>query len=242
MSDRPTIGLTSYWSHAAMAHWALDAVLVGQGYVDGVRLAGGRPLVLPADPHWATDPDDVLELLDGLVVVGGNDVAPELYEAERHPATGPRHDLRDSVEVALLRRALARRMPVLGICRGMQLLNVARGGTLDQHLADSIDVTPHRADDATFGVHHVVTAPGSVVARALGERLSVHSHHHQGVHQVGDGLVVTAHAEDGVIEAIEDPDMPFCVGVLWHPDADPDGHGAGMFAALVEAAAVFSGR
>jgi putative glutamine amidotransferase len=175
-------------------------------------------------------------------VVGGNDVAPELYEAERHPATGPRHDLRDSVEVALLRRALARRMPVLGICRGMQLLNVVRGGTLDQHLADSIDVTPHRPDDATFGLHHVVTAPGSVVARALGERLSVHSHHHQGVDQVGDGLVVTAHAEDGVIEAIEDPDMPFCVGVLWHPDADPDGHGAGVFAALVEAAAVFSGR
>ncbi len=133
-------------------------------------------------------------------------------------------------------------MPVLGICRGMQLLNVVRGGTLDQHLADSIDVTPHRADDATFGLHRVVTTPGSVVARVVGEGLSVHSHHHQGVHQVGDGLVVTAHAEDGVIEAIEDPGMPFCVGVLWHPDADPDGHGAGMFAALVEAAAVFSGR
>ncbi len=220
-----------------MAHWSTDAVLVSQGYVEGVRLAGGRPLVLPADPHWASEPDDVLDLLDALVVVGGNDVAPELYGAERHPATGEAHSQRDSVEVSLLGRAIARDLPVLGICRGMQLLNVVRGGTLDQHLSDSIDVTPHRADDSTFGMHEVLTAPGSLVARIVGERMTVHSHHHQGVDRVGDGLIASAHAPDGVVEAIEDPGRRFCLGVLWHPDADPAGAGAPLFTALVRASA-----
>lgn len=234
---RPTIGLTSYWIRASMPHWTTDAVLVSQGYVEGVRLAGGRALVLPADPLWATDPDDVLDVLDGLLVVGGNDVAPELYGAERHPLTGVRHEQRDSVEFGLVARALARRMPVLGICRGMQVLNVVRGGTLDQHLADSVDVTPHRLDDDTFGVHEVITVPGTTTARVVGERITVHSHHHQGVQTVGEGLIVSAHAHDGVIEAIEDPRLPFCIGALWHPDVEPGDGGAPLFRALVETAA-----
>jgi len=238
--SRPTIGLTSYWQHAAMAHWATDAVLVAQGYVEGVRLAGGRALVLPADPLWATEPDDALDPLDGLLVVGGNDIAPELYGHDRHPVTGPRHEQRDAVEIGLVSRALARRMPVLGICRGMQLLNVVRGGTLDQHLADSVDITPHRLDDATYGVHEVLTVPGTRTSRIVGARVTVHSHHHQGVGTLGDGLVIAAHAADGVIEGIEDPQLEFCIGVLWHPDVDPGGDGAPLFAALVEAAAAVS--
>jgi putative glutamine amidotransferase len=237
---RPTIGLTSYWTHAAMSHWSTDSVLVAQGYVEGVRLAGGRALVLPADPLWATDPDDVLDLLDGMLVVGGNDVAPELYGHERHPATGARHEQRDSVELGLVGRALARHIPVLGICRGMQLLNVVRGGTLDQHLADTIDIGPHRLDDATYGVHEVITVPGTRTAEVVGERITVHSHHHQGVSTLGDGLVVSAHAVDGVIEGIEDTHLPFCIGVLWHPDVDPGGDGAPLFAALVAAASAVS--
>ncbi len=242
MSDRPSIGLTSYWANAAMAHWSTDAVLVSQGYVEGVRLAGGRPLVLPTDPLWESQPEDVLDLLDGLLVVGGDDIDPALYGAERHPATGPANERRDRVEVGLLTAALARGLPTLGICRGMQLLNVVRGGTLDQHLADSIDITPHRAGDRTFGEHDVLTVPGTSVAAMLGERATVRSHHHQGVAALGRGLIVSAQAPDGVIEAIEDPALRFCVGVLWHPDADPAGGGAPVFGALVQAAAELSSR
>jgi putative glutamine amidotransferase len=116
------------------------------------------------------------------------------------------------------------------------VLNVALGGTLDQHLADSIDVSPHRLSDAEFGIHEVTTVPGSLAARLIGERLTVHSHHHQGIDGVGSGLVVSARAEDGVIEAIEHPDRKFCIGVLWHPDAEHDGHGAPVFEGLVSSA------
>ena len=118
----------------------------------------------------------------------------------------------------------------------MQLINVVRGGTLDQHLADTIDLTPHRADDRTFGRHEVITVPGTAAAAILGERARVSSHHHQGVATLGHDLIVSARAPDGVIEAIEDPGLPFCLGVLWHPDADPTAGGAPVFAALVGAA------
>jgi putative glutamine amidotransferase len=230
---RPTIGITSYWAHARMSHWATDAVVVAQGYVEGVRLAGGRPLVIPADPHLIDDPGDVVDLLDGLLLVGGDDVAPELYGAERHPTTGLRHELRDAVELSMLRHALARDMPVLGICRGIQLMNVAHGGTLHQHIDEHVTMRPHREDDATYGLHDVTMLPGSKLHEIMGERRRVHSHHHQGIERLGDGLVVTARADDGLIEGIEDPDRRFCVGVLWHPDAEPQGHGAALFRALV---------
>ena len=189
-----------------------------------------------------SQPEDVLDLLDGLLVVGGDDIDPRLYGAERHPATGPANERRDRVEVGLVSGALARELPTLGICRGMQLLNIVRGGTLDQHLADSIDVTPHRADDRTFGEHDVITVPGTKTAAMLGDRAMVRAHHHQGVADLGSGLIVSARAPDGVIEAIEDPALRFCVGVLWHPDADPAGDGAPVFGALVEAAAELSSR
>jgi putative glutamine amidotransferase len=234
---RPTVGITSYWTHAAMHHWACDAVLVSQGYVEGVRGSGGRPLVLPADPTWATDPDDVLDILDALLVVGGNDVDPALYGREPHPATGALSPRRDAVELALVRRALERDIPVLGICRGIQLLNVARGGTLDQHLADTIDVRPHRLSDSEFGEHEITTEPGSRLRAIIGERTRVLSHHHQGIDRPGDGLVVTARAADGVIEGLEDPARRFAVGVLWHPDAEHDAGGAAVFEALVSSAA-----
>ena len=212
--SRPTIGITSYWTEAAMSHWSCDAVLVSQGYVEGVRVAGGRPVVLPADTTWIDEPDDVLDIVDALLVVGGNDIDPTHYGQEPHAAIGALSPRRDAVQV----------------------LNVALGGTLDQHLADSIDVSPHRLSDAEFGIHEVTTVPGSLAARLIGERLTVHSHHHQGIDGVGSGLVVSARAEDGVIEAIEHPDRKFCIGVLWHPDAEHDGHGAPVFEGLVSSA------
>lgn len=230
---RPTIGITSYWTHARMAHWATDAVVVAQGYVDGVRLAGGRPLVIPADPFLIDDPGDVVDLLDGLVLVGGDDVAPEIYGADRHHSTGLRHELRDEVELAMLRHALANDVPVLGICRGIQLMNVAHGGTLHQHIDEHVTMRPHREDDATYGLHEVETLPGTRLRDIMGERVRVHSHHHQGIDRLGDGLIVAARADDGLIEGIEDPARRFCLGVLWHPDAEPAGHGAPLFRALV---------
>jgi gamma-glutamyl-gamma-aminobutyrate hydrolase PuuD len=234
--SRPTVGITSYWTHARMSHWACDSVLVAQGYVEGVRLAGGRPVVIPADPHLADDPHDMLDLLDALCLVGGDDVAPELYGAERHTATGRRHQRRDAVELALVRAAVERDLPVLGICRGIQLLNVAYGGTLVQHIEEVVDQRPHRAADDAYGIHHVTTVEGSRLRQIVGERIEIHSHHHQGIGRVGEGLAVTAAADDGIIEGLEDAGRRFCVGVLWHPDAEPDGHGAPLFEALVSSA------
>lgn len=220
-----------------MRHWSCDAVVVSQGYVEGIRLAGGRPVVLPAGPTWVADPDDVLDILDALLVVGGNDVDPALYGREPHPQNGEVSPRRDSVELAVVRRALERDVPLLGICRGIQVLNVARGGTLVQHLADVMDVTPHRRSDAEFGEHDVVTEPGSRLRSIVGERTRVLSHHHQGIERLGEGLAVTARAPDGVIEGLEDPALRFAVGVLWHPDAEHDAGGAALFRALVSSAA-----
>ena len=231
--SRPTIGITSYWAKVSLGSWQAGATVTFQGYIEGTRLAGGRPIVIPADPHLADDPADVIDLLDGIVFVGGDDVAPELYGRERHPRTGPRHERRDAVELALARCALERDLPLLAICRGFQLLNVARGGSLVQHLDDVLDQRPHRADDSTYGRHEVTTVEGSRLRQIVGERAQVLSHHHQGVERLGDGLVATAHAHDGLVEGIEDPTRRFALGVLWHPDAEPSTGGAPLFEALV---------
>jgi gamma-glutamyl-gamma-aminobutyrate hydrolase PuuD len=230
---RPSIGITSYWRDAVMGTWALDAAFIAQGYVEGVRLGGGRALVLPPDPLWEHEPGDMLDLLDGLVIAGGDDIGADLYGHEPHPRTAPKHIRRDAAELGLLRGALERDLPVLGICRGIQLLNVACGGTLVQHLEDVIDHVPHRPDDSTWGQHEVVTEPGSRTRAIVGARPVVRSHHHQGIGSVGAGLTVSAHAHDGTIEGLEMSAARFCVGVLWHPEADVPGSGELLFEALV---------
>jgi putative glutamine amidotransferase len=235
--SRPTIGITSYWAPVTLGNWRAGATVTFQGYVEGTRLAGGRPVVIPADPDLIDDPGDLVDLLDGIVFVGGDDVAPELYGADRHVRTGPRHERRDAVELALMRCALERDLPLLAICRGFQLLNVAHGGSLIQHLDDVLDQAPHRADDATYGRHQVTTVAGSRLRRIVGERADVYSHHHQGVDRLGDGLAATAHAHDGLVEGIEADSRRFAVGVLWHPDAEPDSGGASLFRGLVSSCA-----
>jgi gamma-glutamyl-gamma-aminobutyrate hydrolase PuuD len=179
-----------------------------------------------------------LDGLGGLMLTGGGDVDPILYGEAPHATLDPAEPGRDQFELGLVALARDRQLPIFAICRGIQVLNVARGGTLIQHLADHIDQRPHREDDSTYGVHDVVTVPGSRLRAIVGERATVHSHHHQGIDRIGEGLVAAAHADpDGIVEGLEDPSRRFCEGVLWHPDADAEGTGASLFQALVSSTA-----
>jgi putative glutamine amidotransferase len=170
----------------------------------------------------AESPDQVLDLIDGLVLAGGSDVDAGSYGAAPHPETKRTRPERDRFELALGHRALERDMPVLGICRGMQMLNVATGGTLDQHLPDTIGHDGHMHTPGAFADHAVRLEPGSLAARAVGaDRVEVKSHHHQGVDELGEGLAVSGRAaEDDAVEAIELADRRFALGVLWHPEED----------------------
>jgi gamma-glutamyl-gamma-aminobutyrate hydrolase PuuD len=227
---------------ARWTYWDRPVALVPAGYIEGVRLAGGLPLVLPPTPEGAAQPGEVLDAIDGLCLIGGPDLGVDLYGSpEAHPETGAKQERRDAFEHALLLEARRRGMPVLGICRGMQLIDVAAGGDLVQHLADTVDLTPHRPEPGVFGRHPVALEPGTQAAAILGSQVDVHSAHHQGVGRVGKGLVVSARAHDGQIEALEDPAQPFCLGVLWHPEEDPLGAGGTLFRAFVDAATRFAG-
>lgn len=226
----PVVGLSTYAEHARFGNWEVDAVLLHREYPDVVAAAGGVPVLLPPLPATAARAVDVL---DALVVTGGHDVDPRHYGAERHPRTEPPRPDRDAAELAALHRALDRGIPVLGICRGAQLLNVALGGTLHQHVPD-ITGRPHNPRPGVFGVTDVTTEPGSRVGTALGPRTQVHCHHHQAIDRLGDGLVVTARAGDGVVEAVELACDGFVVGVQWHPERV--GEDLRLVAALVAAA------
>jgi gamma-glutamyl-gamma-aminobutyrate hydrolase PuuD len=192
-----------------------------------VERAGGRAVLVPPDNDGI---EEVLEALDGLVFSGGNDMTPEEYGAETHPATNGTNPARDRGELALLTAALERDLPVLAICRGFEVLNVARGGDLVQHLPDVLGHEEHREVLGEFSEHTVRVDPSSRIGEVRG---AVKSHHHQGIGRVGDGLREVAWADDGTVEAIEDPEKPFLVGVLWHPEAGEDQR---LFERLVEAA------
>jgi len=237
-APRPVIGVTTYLARASWGIWEDDVALLPAAYLRAVSAAGGTPLLLAPDPTVTAAPEGVLDLLDGLLLAGGNDVDPSRYGAEPHPETKGTLPERDDFELALARGALARRLPVLGICRGMQILNVARGGTLSQHLPDDVGHSDHRRSPGSFddADHNVVLAGGSLAARAAGEeRHATKSHHHQGVARLGEGWVVTGRATvDDLPEAIEDPGGGYALGVQWHPEADP---GSPVIASLVAAAA-----
>ena len=223
-NHRPNIGVTAASERVSYGVWEeIPAVISPARYIEAVQRAGGRPVLLPPDQEDAEDPAGVLGLLDALVVTGGaGDLDPTLYGDERHPETGPVQEKRDAYELALVRGALERGMPILGICRGMQILNVAYGGTIEQHLPDVLGHEEHRHTPGTFADHEVRLAPDSLAARAAGmDRTPVKSHHHQGIKEVGSGLEVTGWAaEDDAVEALEDPSCPFVLGVLWHPEED----------------------
>lgn len=235
MAERPVIGLCAAVERAKWGAWDTPAHLLPREYADAVQRAGGIALLLPPDPASVEDPSELLGLLDGLILAGGSDVDPDSYGEARHPATTGTNRARDDFEIAMAQAAIARDMPFLGICRGMQVLNVARGGTLLQHLPESHGHENHRRNRGTFegNDHPVRLTGGSLAARAAGEeRHRTLSHHHQAVDRIGEGLVVTGTAEeDGLTEAIELPDSRFVLGVQWHPEADETSR---LVAALVD--------
>ncbi|MER6995898.1 gamma-glutamyl-gamma-aminobutyrate hydrolase family protein [Streptomyces sp. NPDC000410] len=212
---QPLIGVSTYLEdRAAWGVWELPAALLPAGYPRLVQAAGGIAAMLPPDaPGQAAA---VVARLDGLVVAGGPDVEPVRYGAEPDPRTGPPARERDAWELALIDAALASGTPLLGICRGMQLLNVALGGTLVQHMEG------HTEAVGVFGSHPVAPVAGTRYASLVPEPSSVPTYHHQAVDRLGEGLVVSAHAEDGTVEAVELPGPAWVLGVQWHPEMADD--------------------
>lgn len=235
---RPVIGICTALERAQWTVWDQDAHLLPRLYVDAIQAAGGLALMLPPDEQLEREPDEVLDLLDGLILAGGADVDPATYGADAHPETNGVVSERDTFEVALARRALERDLPFLGICRGMQVMNVALGGTLIQHLPETHGHHEHRRVPGSFdgAEHDVRLAAGSLAARAAGEEQhETRSHHHQGVDRIGDGLQVSGwSALDELPEAVELADRRFALGVQWHPEADPTSR---LIASLVAEAA-----
>jgi len=234
--SRPVIGLTTYLEQVQQDVWDVPAAFLPHSYFAAVTRAGGIAVLLPPQPVDAGIASAVLDGLDGLIVTGGLDVAPARYGQQPHPLTDtPRLD-RDAWEDALLAEAIARDLPFLGICRGLQLLNVTRGGSLVQHLPEVVGSERYSGDAGRFASNEVRVDAGTRVAGLLGVgALEVKSYHHQAVDALGDGLVVAARSDDGVVQAVELPDAMFGVAVQWHPEEDADG-GAPLFAGLVEAA------
>jgi putative glutamine amidotransferase len=235
------IGICAGLEKARWGVWDQPAALLPLAYLQAIQRAGGLALMLPPDELLAEDPEQLLGLIDGLILSGGADIDPSSYDQPKHPETHGTVPERDAFEISLARGALARDMPLLGICRGMQMLNVVCGGTLAQHLPELLGHGEHRRVPGSFdGAEHYVTLEdGSLAQRAAGERThSTRSHHHQGVDCLGAGLVVSGTSDlDGLPEAIELPEKGFALGVQWHPEADPS---SSVIDALVQAAGRFA--
>ena len=226
---RPVVGITSYVEQARWGVWDVPAVVLPFRYVERVEAAGATAVVLPPA---ATSDAEVLDRLDAVVFAGGADLDPALYDQPAHEQTTGLRPERDAAEVPLMRAALDRDLPLLGICRGMQVLSVVSGGALEQHLPDVVGHEGHRPEPGIYGSHGVRLAPGSLAHRLLGDQVSVPSYHHQGLASAGS-LTVTGWADDESPEVVEDPTRRFALGVLWHPEAGDD---LRLFEALVGAA------
>jgi putative glutamine amidotransferase len=230
---RPLVGITTYVEPAQWGAWELPSAVIPYMYVEAIERAGARALLVPPSTEAV---EETLDALDGLLFSGGNDLDPGTYGQDPHPATTDMRPERDRGELVLLEAALARDLPVLAVCRGSQVLNVARGGDLVQHLPDVVGDERHKHTPGVFADHDVRVEEASTLGRLLGARAPVKSHHHQGYGRVGEGLRPVAWADDGTVEALEDPDKRFAVGVLWHPEAGED---RALFEALVEQASAY---
>ncbi len=231
---KPVIGLSTYLEHADTAGCGrVSAAFLPETYLAPLIAAGGIPALLPPQPVLPGVVEALVGRLDGLLIPGGWDVDPALYGQEPHPATDAPHIARDAWEQALIREALRQDIPLLCICRGAQLLNVTLGGTLHQHLPDVLGHEKHRPAPGVYGTHDARFEPGSRMAALMGEDVEINCYHHQGIADPGT-LTVTGRAEDGLPEAVEDPEHRFVLGVQWHPEVSRDRR---LFGALVNAAA-----
>jgi putative glutamine amidotransferase len=228
---KPVIGLTTYVETARWGPWEQRAALLPELYIAAILDSGGLPVLLPPAADGAAD---LVARVDGLVLTGGPDVDPARYGADAHPETGAPRPTRDGWELALCRVALARHVPLLAVCRGAQILNVACGGTLHQHLPEQVGHTGHRPRAGTMGRTGVALEAGSLVGTVLGSDVTVHCSHHQALDGIGRGITVVGKAPDGTVEAVEIAGHRFAVGLQWHPEDDPTDRR--IFAALVDAA------
>jgi putative glutamine amidotransferase len=235
--ERPVIGICTNLTRASWGAWDRLSALLPLDYITAIQRAGGLAVMIPPDAQLEEAPGEALDLIDGLILSGGNDVDPAAYGADRHRETRNTVPERDRSEMALARGAFGRDMPVLGICRGMQVMNVAFGGTLTQHLPDELAHERHRPNPGSFedSDHEVRLTDGSLAALAAGETVhNTKSHHHQGVEAVAEAFEVTGYSTlDGLPEAIEAPERRFMLGVQWHPEADDRSR---VIEALVEGA------
>jgi len=234
---RPVIGLSTYAETARMLVWEREFAMLHASYVAAVRRAGGIAVLLPPQDDGA---DEVLSRLDGLVLTGGADVNPARYGQAPDERTSRPRPLRDEWEFALARAALDRDLPLLAVCRGLQILNVALGGSLHQHLPDRTGHEQHQPAPGTFGTVEVNLSPGTRTAALLGSRVRVNCHHHQALADLAPDLQVTGRADDGTVEAAEIPGKLFAVGVQWHPEEDSED--TRLFAGLVTEARRYAGR
>ena len=239
VSDRaPLIGVTTYLEQAQQGVWNVRAAFLPEQYLNGVTRSGGIALLLPPQAEEAADA--AISGLDGLILSGGADVAPELYGAQRHPLTDVARVDRDAWEIALFRAAERRRMPVLAICRGMQLVNVARGGTMQQHLPESLGTERYRVAPGVFAETDVDVEPGTVLTDVLGDTARVHSYHHQGIDRLGEGLTPAARSDDGLVQADVSTTAGHLVGVQWHPEENAEDRR--LFEDLVSQARAFAAQ
>ena len=233
----PLVGVTTYLEQAQQGVWNVRAAFLPEQYLTGVTSSGGIAILLP--PQNPDAADAAIAGLDGLILTGGADVAPELYGAQRHPLTDPARVDRDAWELALFRAAERRRMPVLAICRGLQLVNVARGGTLQQHLPESLGTERYRLGGGVFADNAVQVSDDTALAGVLGAgEVRVHSYHHQGIDRLGEGLVAAARSDDGLVQAFVDTSAGHVVGIQWHPEENAEDRR--LFADLVAQARAFA--
>ncbi len=221
-----------------MGVWNVPAVLLPTSYIVPIQRAGATIVVLPPQDADPASVGAVLDGLDGLCLSGGYDVDPATYAQVPHPETDAPRPQRDAWELALIAGARGRDMPMLGVCRGAQVLNVSRGGTLVQHVPDAVGHGGYQGSGGVFVTMPVSISPGTLLARIHPARRDVPVYHHQSIAQLGDGLVVSALGDDGIIEAVEDPSLTFCVAVQWHPEQDPGS--ASLYEAFVDAARKFN--
>ena len=237
----PLVGLTTYTAQAAWGPWDQPAAVIGSSYYELVASAGARPLLLPyvteLEGGPATGSSEIVEVLDALVLIGGLDVDPARYGAEPDANLGRIDAARDESEIGLLEAALKADIPILAICRGHQLLNVALGGTLVQHVPDRLGSDRHQPAPGAFTCHEVACVGGTRTEAIFGPTAMVACSHHQAIDDLASDLVVTAwsiepEGQQPVIEAVERPASRFCIGVQWHPEETADSR---PFTAMLDA-------